>query len=75
MLHALSKLNVIFQVLKLSLLYIILMCMFGCIFVVVIFAVWILIKIFTGYETIGGWGCRLFNVDFMQMTIDWTQGV
>jgi len=49
--------------------------MFGCIFVVVIFAVWILIKIFTGYETIGGWGCRLFNVDFMQMTIDWTQGV
>jgi len=75
MLHALSKLNVIFQVLKLSLLYIILMCMFGCIFVVVIFAVWILIKIFTEYETIGGWGCRLFNVDFMQMTIDWTQGV
>lgn len=51
------------------------MCMFGCIFVVVIFAVWILIKIFTEYETIGGWGCRLFNVDFMQMTIDWTQGV
>lgn len=73
MLHALSKLNVIFQVLKLSLLYI--MCIFGCIFVVVIFAVWILIKIFTEYETIGGWGCRLFNVDFMQMTIDWTQGV